>query len=151
MAEARPERPYAQFNFRVDLADGSDVSSAVAGFQEITGLGTEITVAEYRNGNDKFNSVRKISLMNKASDVTFKRGAIGVLTLYKWIDNLRSGQADYRTVVVHLMAEDHSGPVLTWRMLGARPSKYTAGQLSAKGTDVMMEEMVLVYERLEME
>ena len=38
----------------------------------------EVTVAEYRNGNDTENSVRKITGLNKATDVTLKRGVIGV-------------------------------------------------------------------------
>jgi hypothetical protein len=34
----------------------------------------EVTVAEYRNGNEKENSLRKITGLNKATDVTLKRG-----------------------------------------------------------------------------
>ena len=41
-------------------------------------------------------------------------------------------------------------PVLTWKLLRARPTKTVWGPLSAKGTDVAMEEMTLAYERLEM-
>lgn len=48
-------------------------------------------------------------------------------------------------------ALDHNEIVQTWKLLRARINKHTSGPLNAKGTDVAMEEMVLAYERLEME
>ena len=77
MAEFR-ERPYSQFNFLVDLGTG-DTESPQAGCQEVSGLGLEITVAEYRAGNDKDNAPIKITGTYKVPDVTLKRGVIGSL------------------------------------------------------------------------
>jgi phage tail-like protein len=145
------ERPYVQFNFLVDLGDGN-TEGADAGFQEISGIGMEVTVAEYRTGNSRENSVMKITGMNKASDVTMKRGVIGSLNLYKWLDQIRNGdQNALRTVTISLQSEDHSQAVQTWKLMRARITKHTSGPLNAKGTDVAMEELVLAYERLEME
>ena len=145
------DRPYVQFNFLVDLGDGNTEGSD-AGFQEISGIGMEVTVSEYRTGNSRENSVMKITGMNKASDVTMKRGVIGSLNLYKWLDQIRNGdQGALRTVTIQLQNEDHSETVQTWKLLRARVTKHTSGPLNAKGTDVAMEELVLAYERLEME
>ncbi len=145
------DRPYTQFNFLVDLGTGA-TDGPDAGFQEVSGLGMEVTVTEYRNGNDKENSVRKITGLNKTTDVTLKRGVIGSLSLYAWLDQIRNGdQKASRTVTIHLQNEDHMQTVTTWKLLRARIIKHTSGPLNAKGTDVAMEEMVLTYERLEME
>jgi phage tail-like protein len=145
------DRPYVQFNFLVNLGDGT-TSGPGAGFQEISGIGMEVTVAEYRNGNETENSVRKITGLNKSSDVTLKRGVIGSLNLYSWLNDIRNGnQRAYRDVVVQLQNEDHTSVVMTWNLKRARIIKFTCGPLNAKGTDVAMEEMVLAYERLEME
>lgn len=145
------DRPYVQFNFLVDLGTGN-TDGPDAGFQEVSGIGMEVTVAEYRNGNEKENSVRKITGLNKSTDVTLKRGVIGSLTLYKWLDQIRNGdQSALRDVVVQLQNEDHTAIVQTWKLRRARITKHTSGPLNAKGTDVAMEEMVLAYERLEME
>jgi phage tail-like protein len=145
------DRPYVQFNFLVDLGTGT-TDSPDAGFQEISGIGMEVTVAEYRNGNERENSVRKITGLNKATDVTLKRGVIGSLTLYQWLNQIRNGdQNAYRNVVIQLQNEDHTAVVQTWKLLRARITKHTSGPLNAKGTDVAMEELVLAYERLEME
>lgn len=143
------ERPYVQFNFLVNLGDGA-TDGPEAGFQEISGIGMEVTVVEYRNGNDKENSVRKITGLNKCTDVTLKRGIIGSLNLYNWLDQIRNGdQSAYRTVVIQLQNEDHSAVVQEWILRRARIIKHTSGPLNAKGTDVAMEEMVLAYERLD--
>lgn len=144
------ERPYVQFNFLVNLGDGK-TDGAEAGFQECSGIGMEVTVAEYRNGNEKENSVRKITGLNKSTDVTLKRGIIGSLNLYQWLDQIRNGdQNAYRNVVIQLQNEDHTTVVQEWKLMRARIIKHTSGPMNAKGTDVAMEELVLAYERLEM-
>jgi phage tail-like protein len=145
------ERPYVQFNFLVDLGTGN-TDGPEAGFQECSNIGMEVTVAEYRNGNEKENSVRKITGMNKATDVTLKRGVIGSLNLYQWLNDIRNGnQSAHRTVTIHLQNEDHTSVVQTWKLLRARIIKHVSGPMNAKGTDVAMEELTLSYERLEME
>jgi phage tail-like protein len=145
------DRPYTQFNFLVDLGDGV-TEGPNAGFQELSAISTEVAVIEYRNGNSRENSVRKITGLNKATDVTMKRGVIGSLDLYAWLNDIRNGnQNALRTVTIRLQSEDHSEVVQTWKLLRARIVKHTSGPFNAKGTDVAMEELVLAYERLEME
>jgi phage tail-like protein len=145
------ERPYVQFNFLVDLGDGV-TDGPKAGFQELSGIGMEVTVSEYRAGNHKENSVMKITGMNKSTDVTMKRGVIGSLDLYQWLDQIRNGdQKAMRTVTVQLQNEDHTEIVQTWKLLRARIIKHVSGPMNAKGTDVALEELTVAYERLEME
>ena len=69
------DRPYNQFNFLVDLGTG-DTDGPDAGFQEISGIGMEVAIAEYRNGNDRENQVRKIPGLTKYANVTLKRGTM---------------------------------------------------------------------------
>jgi phage tail-like protein len=145
------ERPYLQFNYLVDLGTGT-TDGPEAGFQEISEIGTSVDVIEYRNGNSKENSVQKITGLNKATDVTLKRGVIGSLNLYQWLDQIRNGdQAAYRTVTIQLQNEDHTQVVQTWKLLRARIIKHVSGPFNAKGCDVAMEELTLAYERLELE
>jgi phage tail-like protein len=144
------DRPYVQFNFLVDLGTG-DVDSPDAGFQECSPIATEIAVAEYRNGNDKENSVHKLTGLARTSDVVLRRGLIGSLALFEWLNELRNGADGTRTVRIQLLNEDHTEPVMTWTLLRARIVKWAAGPLNAKGSDVAMEEIVLAYERLEVE
>lgn len=144
------EKPYVQFNFLVDLGTGV-TSGPQAGFQECSNIGMEVTVAEYRRGNAKENSVTKITGLNKATDVTLKRGVIGSLDLYQWLDQIRNGdQTAIRTVTIQLQSEDHTATVQSWKLLRARIIKHVSGPMNAKGTDVAMEELTIAYERLQM-
>ena len=145
------ERPYTQFNFLVDLGNGT-TDGPQAGFQEVSAISTEVAVVEYRNGNSKENSPMKITGLNKATDVTMKRGVIGALDLYNWLNDIRNGnQNALRTVTIQLQSEDHGQVVQTWKLLRARIVKYTSGPFNARGSDVAIEEIVLAYERLELE
>jgi|SRR5215216_2250984 phage tail-like protein len=95
------DRPYLQFNFLVDLGTGT-TDGPGAGFQECSQIGMSVDVIEYRNGNSKENSVQKLTGLNKATDVTLKRGIIGSLDLYQWLNDIRNGdQNAFRTVVIH--------------------------------------------------
>lgn len=147
------DNPYGAFNFRVTATRFGGAETIRAGFQEVSGLGIESTVAEYRNGNDPENHVRKINGVYKVTDVTFKRGLIGSDDFFRWLKDVREGaQSVLDQVSIELMAEDHSGPVMTWRLKNARPIKYTGPTLNAKGgTDVAMEELVLACESLSIE
>ena len=105
----------------------------------------------YRTGNSKENSVRKITGLNKASDVTLKRGVIGSLTLYPGSTTSAMAIKPPCALVIQLQSEDHSEVVQTWKLIRARIVKYSCGPFNARSSDIAIEEMVLGYERLELE
>jgi phage tail-like protein len=143
------ERPYSQFNFRVSW-DGLDENSVQAGFQEVSGLGMEITVAEYRAVNYNENAPIKITGTVKTPDVTFKRGLIGSLDLYAWLNEVRNGAQDQlKTVTIKLMSEDRADIAQEWVLTNARPMKYTGPTLTGTGTEVAVEELVMAAERID--
>jgi phage tail-like protein len=145
------ERPYPQFNFLVDLGTGT-TDGVQAGFQECSPIGMCVDVLEYRNGNEKANDVRKLTGLTRVADVTLRRGIIGSLDLYNWLNQVRNGdQGAYRNVLIHLQNEDHTAIVQTWKLHGARPIKHVSGPFNAQGCDMAVEELTLAYERLELE
>lgn len=144
--------PYGSFNFLVDLGTG-DTASVRAGFQEVTGLNIEVTSSDYRNGNESVNHVRKINGLYKVGDITLKRGLMGALDLFQWLDQVRKGdQTARRNITIQLRDESGANTVMTWRLSNARPTKYTGPSMNAKtGTDVAIEELVLSCEDLVIE
>lgn len=147
------ETPYSAFNFLVDLEPGQG-SEVRAGFSEVSGLNAEVTVAEYRAGNDRVNYVRKVPGIHKAGDVTLKRGVIGAQNLYEWLEKGRTGKISEakRDIVVKLQSEDRADVVVSWKLRGAMPIKWTGPTLTAKGGgDVAIEELVLSVETIEQE
>jgi len=144
-------QPYAQFNFLVDLGNGV-TDGPQAGFRECSEIAMSVDVIEYRNGNDKENGVHKLTGLARYHDVTLKRGIIGSLDLYTWLDQIRNGNVTaYRTVSVMLQNEDHTEIVQVWKLLRARIVKHVSGPFNAQCSDVAIEELTLAYERLQME
>lgn len=148
------ETPYSVFNFLVNLDDGTEGEIA-GGFSEVSGLNSEVTVAEYRNGNAPVNYVSKIPAIHKAGDVTLKRGVIGAENIYGWLNQVRQGDVTAkRNVTIKLKNEDptSSSAVVTWKLINAMPIKWTGPTLTAKGgSDVAIEELVLAVEHIEQE
>lgn len=140
--------PYGAFNFLVNFAG----SEAFGGFSDVSGLGSEITVAEYRYGNDRENHVRKVPGVHKVGDVTLKRGVIDSTAVWQWITETRTtGVVAQKDVSITLLDEARN-PVQTWKLRNVIPMKYTGPTLAAKGGgDVAMEELVLSAEGLEVE
>lgn len=142
--------PYSAFNYLVELEPGQG-EEVIAGFAEVSGLSAEVTVAEHRFGNAKVNYVTKVPGVTKAGDVTLKRGVIGATNLWDWLEETRAGQLSAkRNIVVKLQSEDRSEVVVSWKIIGCFPMKWTGPSLSAKGGgDVAMEELTLCAEHIQ--
>lgn len=140
------DNPYGAFNFQVSLQVG-DETSVIGGFSDVSGLGTEINYSEYRNGNDKPNTVRKIANTFKQEDVTLKRGLLGsVDDLFAWVKDVREGKNLTRQVTITLLDEARQ-PVAHFRLQNAQPKKWVGPTFAAKGGgEVAMEELHLVHE-----
>jgi phage tail-like protein len=138
--------PYPSFNFLVEFSTGN----VSGGFSDVSGLGAEITVAEYRNGNSKVNHVQKVPGLRKNTDVTFKRGIVNSKDLLDWLKEVNEqGTNAKRDVTITLQDETHQRDIQKWVLINAFPMKYTGPTLAAKGgTDVAMEELVIAYEAM---
>ncbi|HMR67514.1 MAG TPA: phage tail protein [Anaerolineae bacterium] len=150
MANER-ERPYSAFNYLVDLGGGDGTAGPRAGFQEVTGLSIEVTMQEYRAGNDARSAPQKIPGMYSVPDVTLKRGVLGATDLTGWLEQVRRGEDARRDVTITLQSENRQSEAMTWLLKGAQPMKYTGPSLNGKGTDVAVEELVLSVEELVIE
>ena len=149
---AERSTPYGAFNFLVNLNGPHGPDTVLGGFSDVSGLGLEITMAEYRNGNEKENHVRKVAGLHKVSDVTLKRGVVSSEDWWDWLkETQRSGPSAKRTVTITLLDEAGEN-VESWTLRNVLPTKYTGPTLAAKGGgDVAMEELVLSSEGLDME
>jgi phage tail-like protein len=145
------DTPYGAFNFIVELGDGTPSDGPLGGFSDVSGIGTEITLMEYRQGNDRENRVRKIPGLHKATDVTLKRGMMGVTNFWTWVTATRNNPKTQRNILITLN-DEQGNPVARWKLINARPMKWTGPTLAGKGgSDVAMEELVLSAEGFEFE
>lgn len=145
------DNPYGAFNYLVLLGDGREQEVA-GGFSDVSGLGFEVSYSEYRNGNEKFSTVRKVPNTFKNDDVTLKRGLVAATGLFEWLKGVRDGVAAPRTVSIQLLDESRAAVVATWKLRNAQPKKWSGPTLAAKGGgEVAMEELHLVHEGIDFE
>ena len=144
------EQPYGGQHFLVDLGDGV-MEGPDAAFWAVSGLETWIEAPKYRTGNDRDSSPANLGGLARIGEVTLRRGIIGSLRLHQWFEQLRRGdQGAVRTVTIILLAEDRT-PVLTWKLIRARPVRHKWGPFDAAGNEVAMEELAITCEGLEIE
>ena len=82
--------PYKNFKFRVEIDN-----MMIAGFSECTGIESEVTCIEYREGGDSFT--RKLPGLHKVGDITLKRGVTKSKELWDWHKNILNGVPDGET------------------------------------------------------
>ena len=149
MAIERPNKnPYSAFNFIVEIN-----APQIAAFQEVTGLDSENTPIEYREGADRINAVRKLTGQEKQSNVTLKRGVGGNLELWNWRKEVRDGGTAFpvvRDVVIQLQDEKHES-VYKWKLTNAWCTKLSGPQLNAKANEIAIETMELACDRIDIE
>ncbi|MBW4484545.1 MAG: phage tail protein [Tildeniella torsiva UHER 1998/13D] len=144
--------PYPAFNFLVNLNGPIGPEEILGGFSDVSGLGAEVTIAEYRNGNEKENRVRKVAGVYKASDVTLKRGVVDSSDLWAWFDDTRRNGPEAQREVVITLRDEAGNDIQAWKLRGVVPMKYTAPTFAAKGGgDLALEELVLSAESIEFE
>ena len=146
------DQPYRNGNFRVDLGT-SDSDSPRSQFSVVVLPEASIDAIEYRTGGARSNESHKLPGRVRYRDVVLRRGLIGSLDLYRWWSQVRDGDVvgARRTVTIQLLSEDRAEVVMTWRLFRAWPTKYTGPTLDATSQEVAIEELVLAYERLEIE
>jgi phage tail-like protein len=149
MATERPNKnPYSAFNFIVDV-DGTQV----AAFQEVSGLDSENTPIEYREGADPMNTVRKLPGIEKYPHVVCKRGISGSLAIWNLRKEVRDGAASFpptHNVTIQLLDEQHR-PVFKWKLLNAWCTKMSGPSLNAKGNEIAIETMEWAHDRIDIE
>lgn len=146
---AKRDYPYGNFNYVVNLGGATGQGDTpIGGFSDVQGLSTEITYAEYRSGNAKTNTPSKYPNTHKPGTLTLKRGVMGTTDLWDWLKDARDGIYSPRDITITLQNEQHLA-VMTWQVEKAQPQKWTGPTLAGKGgSDVAVEELVLVYEGL---
>jgi len=130
--------PYKNFNFTVQI-DGT----AVGGFTEVSGLGLEVEVIEYRDGSDG-NVVRKLPGLAKYNNVTLKRGYIGDTTLSDWINSFASGpdEPDRKDFTINVF--DQAGNTIrSFNLSDCFPIAWNLSPLTLEDQVPLIEELVL--------
>jgi phage tail-like protein len=136
----------------VDVKGSRDPQKPTGGFSDLSGLKTELHIAEYRDGNEKFPHVRKIPGVHTVGDVTLKRGVIDSSDFWEWITDARNNGVTAQRDITITLRDEANNPVQIYKLYGVLPKGHTGPTLSGKGTgDLAIEEFVLAVEGFEIQ
>ena len=133
--------PYSAMNFLVEL-DGI----TVAAIRECSGLTSELTVIEYRNGSDR-GSPRKLPGMQKFSNITLKRGITGDRQLWDWHKTALDGSVQRKNGSIVLL-DSARKERWRWDFVGAYPTRWSGPDLRAGSAEVAFETVELAHRGL---
>lgn len=146
MAEGKDRSYYAKFKFVVEI-DG--VKNA--GFQKCSALESEAAIIEYNEGGTLIPNKSLGRL--KFSDVTLSRGATDDLDLFSWFDQASDGAANAGAVTsavkrnLDIVQQARDGSTLRrWRVFGALPMKFKAGDWDNDADENVIEEITLAID-----
>lgn len=148
-----PDYAFPLFRFRVEFRrDKSDVSVAYGAFSECSGLEATMEPKVIRAGGANYGAYQRAGRVTFAT-VVLKRGITTGRDLWTWFSHVNEqGKLAYRldvTIRVFNEAfEDVSEPALTIRLARALPVKFKSGDLSARATEIGIEELHLAHEGL---
>jgi len=103
----------------------------------VSGLTTETTVIEYREGNERATT-RKIPGLTKYSNIVLKRGITKDRSLWNWRKTVIDG-ATLRTSGSIILLDESRQEVARWNFREAWPCKWEGPALNAKSGEVAIE------------
>ncbi len=134
--------PLPKFHFQVEWG-GSKI-----GFSEVTGLGVETEVIEYRTGDMKDYTRVKMPGMQKYGNITLKRGVFqSDNEFFQWWNTVKLNQIERRDIIISLLDAEHE-PRVIWKVRNAWPVKIQSTDLKADGNEVAIETLEIAHEGL---
>lgn len=141
--------PYGNYNFLIEVQGISDGATARGSFSEITGLGVDIDVIEYRVGTEDI-TVRKMPGLKKYPNLVCKRGVTGDATFWNWLLSALQGDVQRATVRISLLDESRQ-EVMRWNLRRAWPCAWRGPDLKAMGSEVAIESLELCHEGIDLD
>jgi phage tail-like protein len=163
------EAPWHAFRFHVEFvaesldAQGESDAGGTASptplvcqgaFSDVTGLEATMEPKQIREGGLNYGAHQRVGAVSFAT-VVLKRGMTSTRHLWDWFFQTvqpagdAAGPAWGQRLTVYIVVQDHQGrPLLRWRLKHALPVKFKAADLSAKATEIAIEELHLAHEGL---
>ncbi len=135
--------PFRNLRFRVEI-DGI----IQAGFSEATVPDSTSDVIDYREGTDPTH-MRKLAGLTKHGNLTLKWGTTNSMDLFNWRKLVIDGKIKTaRRSLAVILVDEEGNDAARWQFEGAWPSKYDAPDFTAKGNDIAIETLEIVFESM---
>jgi phage tail-like protein len=122
-----------------------------AGFCECRLPSSRTDVVEYREGDEKRPTTRKLAGLNDYGPLVLKGGvARDANALFEWHKMVTDGKLDEaRTTVAVIVLDEEGSAGARWEFRNAWPRRYEAPRLDATGEGVAIETVEIVNEGFE--
>jgi phage tail-like protein len=143
LATSAASRPYGAYNFLVKIS-GYNSSAA---FTECVIPAAEIDVMEYREGNDKLNTVHKLPGMARYGRLVLRRGMTTNMDLWNWFSSFAQGVGTAQSLSVVLL-DSAKSQVMQWNFTNAWPCKYEPPVLHGEKSALAIETLEVVFDTM---
>jgi len=134
--------PFQKFNFAVEIE-----GLVAGGFQEVTGLQSEIEVSEYREGGQNEYIHKFAGPVKYSSNLVLKRGITDAKVVFGWYWDVMHGTVARKNVSVLLM--DSAGQEkYRWNFEKAYPVKWVGPDFRSTASEVAVETLELAHKGL---
>lgn len=122
----------------------------IASFSELQGITTEVEPVELMESTDKEVILKKMPGKTKPATLTLKRGKNASMELWAWHEAVLMGDIVAARKSCSLVMYDTAGkPVARYHLEHAWPAKLEIGALKAGASEVLMETVTIVSERIQ--
>jgi len=132
--------PFRGYNFKLEI-DGISRN----GFRECSGLDATSDPIEYREGNEKVFTARKLPGLTKHSNIVLKWGITDDASLFEWRKKVIDGKTERKNGSIVLMDTDGEEK-LRWNFVNAWPSKWSGPTFNATANEVAIESIEIAHE-----
>ena len=132
--------PYRGYNFLLEIDN-----IGRAGFRECSGLDSAQDPVEYREGNEKPLTARKLPGLVKYANITLKWGISDDNELFEWRTKAVNGEVERKNGSVILL-DDTGEEKMRWNFRDGWPTKWTGPSLNATGNEVAIETLEIAHE-----
>jgi phage tail-like protein len=134
-----PKRPAGNTSFRLEL-EGNTLGS----FASLDGPGVVIEVLEFREGGNPIP--RKLPGRTTIANVTLKRGYLAQSFFESWIQQVQDGVAGFRKNLTLVVLDGRGNETARYNLYNCWPSSWKLSSKDSRGTDVVLEEVVIAVE-----
>jgi phage tail-like protein len=136
--------PYRGYNFKLEI-DGINRN----GFRECSGLDATSDPIDYREGDEKVYTNRKLPGQTKYSNISLKMGKTDDKDLWEWRQKVIDGKTERKNGSIILMNESGEEKV-RWNFVKGWPTKWVGPSFNATANEVAIETIEIVHEGIKL-
>jgi len=139
---SRVADPYRNYNFKLLVGN-----EAWAHFTYVSGMEAEVEAIRYREGGANQITYRLPGPVSYG-DVTLHYGVTNDDRCFKWFMTAAEGRVKRENVSLAMLDASGTSEVMRWDLLSAWPRAWKGSEFEARGKEVAVESITLVFETL---